>query len=74
MQFIEINTDVIQLDQLLKWAGLIESGGQMKFLLEDQKIKLNGEQVTAKRKKIVPGDIVEIIGQGSWQVKKTQGE
>jgi len=73
MNFIEITTETIQLDQLLKWGGIVNSGGQVKFLLEDEKIKLNGEIVTAKRKKIVPGDIVEVVDQGVWQVKK-QGD
>ena len=73
MEIIEIKTDVIQMDQLLKWASIIDSGGQIKFLLEDQLLKLTGSIVTEKRKKVHPGDIVEIVGQGSWQVKK-QGE
>lgn len=73
MNFIEISTETIQLDQLLKWGGIVNSGGQVKFLLEDEKIKLNGEIVTAKRKKITPGDIVEVVDQGVWQVKK-QGD
>lgn len=73
MEIIEIKTDVIQMDQLLKWASILDSGGQIKFLLEDKALKLNGNIVTEKRKKVYPGDIVEIVGQGSWQVKK-QGE
>ena len=74
MEIIEIKTDVIQMDQLLKWAGIIESGGQMKFLIEDQVIKLNQVLVTEKRKKVFPGDILEINGVGTWKVVKVQGE
>ena len=74
MQKIEINTDEIQLDQLLKWAAIVNSGGQVKFMIEDEIIKLNGEIVTARRKKIRPGDVIEIAGEGSWQVVKKQGE
>ena len=74
MQKIEINTDEIQLDQLLKWAAIVNSGGQVKFMIEDEIIKLNGVIVTARRKKIKPGDIIEIDGEGSWQVVKKQGE
>ena len=74
MENIEIKTDVIQMDQLLKWAGIIESGGQMKFLIEDQVIKLNQVLVTEKRKKVFPGDILEINGVGIWKVVKVQGE
>ena len=54
METIEINTETIQLDQLLKWAGIIESGGQVKLLLADELIKLNGAIETAKRRKIKP--------------------
>lgn len=68
MQTIEINTETIQLDQLLKWAGIIESGGQVKFLLEEQRIKRNGEIETAKRRKIKSGDVIEILGEGTWKV------
>jgi len=74
MENIEIKTDVIQMDQLLKWAGIIESGGQMKFMIEDQVIKLNQVLVTEKRKKVFPGDILEINGIGTWKVVKVQGE
>jgi ribosome-associated protein len=74
MENIEIKTDVIQMDQLLKWAGIIESGGQMKFLIEDQVIKLNQVLVTEKRKKVFPGDILEINGVGTWKVVKVLGE
>ena len=73
METIEINTETIQLDQLLKWAGIIESGGQVKLLLADELIKLNGAIETAKRRKIKPGEIIEIVGEGTWKVVR-QGE
>ena len=62
METITINTETIQLDQLLKWAGILQSGGQVKFLLEDQRIRLNGNIETAKRRKIKSGDLLEIEG------------
>ena len=43
-------------------------------MIEDEIIKLNGVIVTARRKKIRPGDVIEIAGEGSWQVVKKQGE
>ena len=42
MEKITIHTENIQLDQLLKWAGIVESGGQVKLMLEDEIIKVNG--------------------------------
>lgn len=63
-----IHTDTIQLDQLLKFEGVIETGGGIKPLLEGEKIYVNGALCTAKRKKLVPGDTVDIDGVGSWLV------
>ena len=61
MEKILIKTETINLDQLLKWASIVDSGGIVKFMIEDQLIKVNGEVVTQRRKKIYPGDIIEII-------------
>lgn len=67
---IAIDTDEIQLDQFLKWAGVLASGGEIKPLLEERRIRRNGEIETAKRRKLVPGDIIEIEGLGSYEVTK----
>ena len=61
-QIVKIASPVIQLNQLLKWIGLLETGGQTNFLLEDRKILLNGVLVHEKRKKIYPGYTVTISG------------
>lgn len=74
METIEINSDVIQLDQLLKWAGIVDSGGQVRFMLDEKIIKLNDVFLTERRKKVYPGDVVEIVGTGTWKVVKSQGE
>ncbi len=65
---IEVNTETIQLDQFLKWAGVLESGGQVKLMIEDEMILVNGIVETARRKKLHDGDVVEIKEMGSWQV------
>ena len=65
---IEIKTETIQLDQFLKWAGVLESGGQVKLMIEDEMILVNGIVETARRKKLHDGDVVEIKEMGSWQV------
>jgi ribosome-associated protein len=72
MEEVAIDTENINLDQFLKWAGIIESGGQAKLLLDDEIIKLNGNIVKERRKKLKPGDIVEIEGMGKWKVIETQ--
>ena len=68
MEIIEITTPVIQLDQLLKWAGIAESGGQVRLFIEDGLIKVNGINIHERRKKIHPGDIIEIKDMGIWKV------
>lgn len=68
MNEIAIHTATIQLDQLLKWVGVVESGAQVKFLLADAMIEVNGKGITERRKKIYPGDIVQVKGMGQWQV------
>ena len=74
MEKITIHTENIQLDQLLKWAGIVESGGQVKLMLEDEIIQVNGNIETARRRRLHEGDIVEIEGIGSWQVAVEQSE
>lgn len=58
---VSIHTEYIQLDQLLKYANVLATGGQVKVLLEEEKITLNGVIITEKRKKIYPNDVV-IVG------------
>ena len=50
---IEIKTDMIQLDQFLKWADVIESGGQIRPLLDEKRIFVNGTLCLAKRKPVI---------------------
>lgn len=67
---ISIHTDYIQLDQLLKYANILETGGQIKELLAEEIITLNGTIVTEKRKKIYPNDVVSIGDEISITVVK----
>lgn len=65
---IRIETEEIQLDQFLKWAGVLASGGEVKMLIENRQIKRNGETESARRRKLHSGDIIEIEGLGAWRV------
>ena len=67
---ISIHTDYIQLDQLLKYANILTTGGQIKELLSEELITLNGTIVTEKRKKIYPNDVVSIGDEISITVVK----
>lgn len=69
-EIISIHTDYIQLDQLLKYANILTTGGQIKELLAEELITLNGTIVTEKRKKIYPNDVVSIEDEISITVVK----
>ena len=69
---MKINTETIQLCQMLKIAGVIDSGGQARFLLEEGIVFLNGQQETAKRRQLRDGDVVEVKGKGSWRIERGQ--
>ena len=66
---IEIETEEIQLDQFLKWAGVLPSGGEVKALLAEGLIFRNGEKESARRRKLHDGDVIEITDMGAWRVK-----
>ncbi|PWM79829.1 MAG: RNA-binding protein [Phascolarctobacterium sp.] len=57
---VQIETEYITLTNLLKYAGVVMSGGQAHELIEAGMVKLNGQSVSEKRKKIRAGDLVEI--------------
>lgn len=59
MQEIKIDTEFIKLDSLMKWAGIVGSGSDAKMLILDGEVKLNGEVVTQRGKKIYKGDHIE---------------
>ncbi|MCF0127841.1 MAG: RNA-binding S4 domain-containing protein [Pseudobutyrivibrio sp.] len=60
---ITIKDEFIKMGQLLKLAGLVDSGVDAKFVIEDGLVKLNGETELRRGKKIYKGDIVEFDGQ-----------
>ena len=65
---IAIHTDTIQLDQFLKLAGAVASGGEVKSLLAECMILRNDVPETARRRKLVPGDVITINGSDAYRV------
>lgn len=57
---VQIKTEYITLTNLLKYAGVVMSGGHAHELIEAGTVKLNGQPVSEKRKKIRAGDLVEV--------------
>ena len=62
MEIIKIDEEYIRLDNLMKFAGMCNSGGRAKYLIQGGEVKLNGEVCTMRGKKIRPGDKVEYDG------------
>ncbi|QQK08910.1 S4 domain-containing protein YaaA [Miniphocaeibacter halophilus] len=62
MKKIEITTEFIKLEQLLKLANIVSSGGLAKELIQNEEVKVNGEIETRRGKKLRKGDLVEYNG------------
>ena len=62
METIKLRDDFIKLGQALKLAGLVESGVDAKFVIQDGLVKVNGQTETQRGKKLIPGDIIEFDG------------
>ena len=60
---IQISTEFIKLDSLLKFANVVMTGGEAKMIILDGEVTVNGEVCTMRGKKIRAGDTVEIGGQ-----------
>lgn len=63
MKTITITTEFIKLQDLLKFANLVESGGEAKERVQAGEVSVNGEVCTMRGRKIRPGDDVCFDGQ-----------
>ena len=59
---VKIETEFIKLQDLLKFAGAAETGGEAKLLVQNGEVKVNGEVCTMRGKKLRPGDRAELDG------------
>lgn len=62
MEIVKLRDDYIKLGQALKAAGLVESGVDAKFAIQDGLVKVNGNIETQRGKKLIAGDMVEFDG------------
>jgi ribosome-associated protein len=60
---VEIRGDMIRLGQLLKVAGIVDSGGEAKALIADGGVTVNGEPETRRGRQMHAGDLLEAAGQ-----------
>ena len=62
MKTITITTEWIKLQDLLKFAGLVETGGEAKELIQAGQVQVGGEVCLQRGKKVRPGDDVFFNG------------
>ena len=63
METITITTEYIKLQDLLKLAAAVETGGEAKVVIQEGLVTVNGEVCTMRGKKLRPGDVVAFEGQ-----------
>lgn len=61
-QKIQIKTEYIKLEDLLKFSGVTETGGEAKQIIQDGGVLVNGEVCTMRGKKLRSGDVAELDG------------
>ena len=62
MEKITIETEYIKLDSLLKFAAVVGTGGEAKYVISEGMVSVNGEVCTIRGKKLRPGDKVSFQG------------
>lgn len=56
---VQITTENIRLDSALKLSNAVSTGGQAKWIIQDELVKVNGEVCASRGKKLFPGDSFE---------------
>ena len=62
MKTMTITTEYIKLQDLLKLANAVETGGEAKECIQSGEVLVNGEVCTMRGKKLRPGDVVAFAG------------
>jgi len=57
---IPIRGDMIRLGQLLKLAGVVEGGGEIRAFLAESTVLVNGEPEARRGRQLAPGDVVQV--------------
>lgn len=70
MEEVTIQSASIQLDQFLKWAGVVQTGGHAKLLITEGFITVNGEEETRRSRKLLPGDKIQVKNIGLYKIVK----
>lgn len=56
---VEVLIEPVELYKILKFEGMVSSGGEAKSVIADGQVLVNGKVETRKRKKILTGDLIE---------------
>ena len=59
---VKISTEYIKLQDLLKFTGAVDTGGEAKEVIQAGQVLVNGEVCTMRGKKLRPGDRAELDG------------
>ena len=62
MPDVAIRGEMIRLGQLLKLAGVVDTGGELKALLAETDVLVNGEPEDRRGRQLHPGDVVTVAG------------
>ena len=62
MRRVEITKEPVELYKILKFEGMVASGGEAKLVIADGLVLVNGQVDTRKRRKIISGDTIEFDG------------
>lgn len=57
------HSDIIRLDDFLKFCGVVGTGGQAKILIQSGEVRVNGVVETRRRKQLQTGDTVQLLGE-----------
>ena len=70
-----IHTEYIDLLQFLKATGIAATGGEAKMLVDEGLIRVNGEDESRRRRKLRPGDRVDVAldPAESWGIVAQEG-
>ena len=63
MNKVLINREPVELYKILKFEGLVSTGGEAKMVIAEGMVAVNGDIETRKRKKMVAGDVIEFAEQ-----------
>ena len=61
-QPVRIHTETITVGALLKWAGIVGTGGEAKALVATGRVRVNGRVEPRRGRHVAPGDVVAVAG------------